>query len=46
LNSSKLGHGSFGPFEWFAQLHQLVGMLLLLSMVAIIYLLSARRATI
>jgi heme a synthase len=46
LNSTKLGHGSFGAFEWFAQLHQLTGMLLLLNMVAVIYFLTGRRATI
>jgi heme a synthase len=46
LSSTKLGHGSFGAFEWFAQLHQLTGMLLLLNMVAVIYFLTGRRATI
>ena len=30
--------GVWGKFEWFAQLHQLVGMLLLLSMVNVIYM--------
>ena len=30
--------GKFGLFEWMAQLHQLVGMLLLLCFVAILYL--------
>ncbi len=32
--------GSFGTFEWMAQLHQLVGMLLLLSFVSVIYISS------
>ncbi len=43
LNSSVTGRGSFGAFEWFAQLHQLTGMLLFLSMIAALYLLSAKR---
>lgn len=43
LNSSVTGGGSFGAFEWFAQLHQLTGMLLFLSMIAALYLLSAKR---
>lgn len=42
LNSSVTGSGSFGAFEWFAQLHQLTGMLLFLSMIAVLYLLSAK----
>jgi len=42
LNSSVTGRGNFGAFEWFAQLHQLTGMLLLLSMIAVLYLLSAK----
>lgn len=37
LNSSKIVRGKFGIFEWTAQLHQLTGMLLLLSMVAALY---------
>jgi cytochrome c oxidase assembly protein subunit 15 len=43
LNSTVTGQGSFGFFEWYAQLHQLIGMLLFLSMVVVLYLLSARR---
>ncbi len=34
LLSTKIVLGSFGVFEWFALIHQLVGMLLLLSLVA------------
>jgi cytochrome c oxidase assembly protein subunit 15 len=43
LNSPTIGRGSFGWFEWFAQLHQLMGMLLLLNMVAVLYMLSGKR---
>jgi cytochrome c oxidase assembly protein subunit 15 len=43
VNSRVTGQGSFGFFEWYAQLHQLTGMLLFLSMIAVLYLLSARR---
>ncbi|MBX2930862.1 MAG: COX15/CtaA family protein [Chitinophagaceae bacterium] len=39
LTSQKIVLGSFGIFEWFAVLHQFVGMLLLLSMMAVIYVL-------
>jgi cytochrome c oxidase assembly protein subunit 15 len=45
LKSTKTGHGNFGAFEWFAQLHQLTGMLLLLSMVAVLYILTKRSST-
>ena len=38
LFSTGIIPGVWGKFEWFAQLHQLVGMLLLLSMVNIIYM--------
>lgn len=43
LNSSVTGRESFRAFEWFAQLHQLTGMLLLLSMIAVLYLISAKQ---
>ncbi len=35
LTSTEIKLGSFGVFEWMAQLHQLVGMLLLLSLIAL-----------
>ncbi len=38
LNSNKRVAGKFGAFEWLAEIHQLTGMLLLLSLVAVIYL--------
>ena len=38
LTSPQIVMGSFGIFEWIALLHQLVGMLLLLSLVANVYL--------
>ena len=37
LSSAHIVPGVWAKFEWFAQLHQLVGMLLLLSVVNIIY---------
>ena len=37
ISSSKIVPGVWAGFEWMAQLHQLVGMLLLLSVVNIIY---------
>lgn len=38
LTSSHIVPGSWGGFEWMAQLHQLTGMLLLLSLVSILFL--------
>jgi cytochrome c oxidase assembly protein subunit 15 len=35
--------GKFGLFEWMAQLHQLCGMMLLLSFVSVIYLVNSSR---
>jgi len=37
LSSVHIMPGVWGGFEWMAQLHQLVGMLLLLSVVNIMY---------
>jgi cytochrome c oxidase assembly protein subunit 15 len=37
LTSKNIIPGTWGNFEWMAQIHQLVGMLLLLSVVNIIY---------
>lgn len=42
LLSPKIVLGSFGIFEWAALLHQLVGMLLLLSLVANVYLINRK----
>ena len=39
LLSSRIVPGHWGVFEWFAQLHQLTGMLLLLSLVWMLFLL-------
>jgi cytochrome c oxidase assembly protein subunit 15 len=39
LTSTKIVLGSFGVFEWIAQLHQVVGMLLLLALVGVAYIL-------
>ncbi len=40
ITSPLIKLGSFGVFEWMAQLHQLVGMLLLLVMIAQVYILK------
>jgi heme a synthase len=40
LSSSTMVAGHFGVFEWLAELHQLTGMLLLLSFIAVIYILT------
>ena len=42
ITSPDIVAGKFGVFEYMAQLHQLVGMLLLLNFVAVIYLTGAR----
>jgi cytochrome c oxidase assembly protein subunit 15 len=44
LSSPKIIAGKFGLFEWLAELHQLTGMLLLLTMVAVVYI-SGRKVT-
>jgi cytochrome c oxidase assembly protein subunit 15 len=44
LTSIKIVPGHWGQFEWMAQLHQFVAMLLLLSLVWVIYL-AGRRST-
>jgi len=40
LSSTTIVAGNFGVFEWLAELHQLTGMLLLLSMLSVIYILK------
>lgn len=40
VSSTTIVFGKFGVFEWLAELHQLTGMLLLLSMLAAIYILK------
>lgn len=42
ITSPQIIPGRFGVFEWMAQLHQLVGMLLLLSFVAVLYITRSR----
>jgi cytochrome c oxidase assembly protein subunit 15 len=42
LFSKGIVPGKWGGFEWFAQIHQLVGMLLLLSVVNILYMTTAK----
>lgn len=46
LSSKDIIPGHWGIFEWMAQLHQLTGMLLLLSFVWMLYLLGGKRAMI
>lgn len=43
VNALKIVPGHFGTFEWLALLHQLVGMLLLLALIAAFYLLKWSR---
>jgi heme a synthase len=43
LNSLKIIPNQWGIFEWTAQLHQLVGMLVLLSFVYMLFLLTGRK---
>ena len=43
LNSPNIVLGHFGTFEWLAQLHQLTGMLLLLSLISVFYLLRSNK---
>jgi cytochrome c oxidase assembly protein subunit 15 len=43
LSSSHIVAGSWGMFEWMAELHQLVGMLLLLVLVSLLYVVRARK---
>lgn len=42
LTSTSIVHGKFGVFEWLAELHQLTGMLLLLSLIGVLYILKSR----
>lgn len=42
LTSTGIIPGVWGVFEWMAQLHQLVAMLLLLSLVSLFYLIRAK----
>lgn len=43
LNSLKIVPNNWGIFEWLAQIHQLTGMLVLLSFVYMLYLLTGKR---
>lgn len=45
LTSKGIIPGKWGTFEWMAQLHQLTGMFLLLSLVTILYLIRGRSIT-
>lgn len=46
LNGNKIVAGKFGTFEWLAEIHQLTGMLLLLSLVTVIYITGKKRSTV
>ena len=43
LNSLKIVPNGWGPFEWMAQLHQVVAIFLLLSLTLVLYLLSSKQ---
>lgn len=42
INGGQMAPGTFGKFEWFALLHQLTGMILLLIMVSAVYLTGSK----
>lgn len=44
VTSNNIATGKFGLFEWFAELHQLNGMLLLLSLLTVIFTLTPANA--
>jgi cytochrome c oxidase assembly protein subunit 15 len=44
LSSSGIIAGKWGLFEWMAQLHQLAGMLYLLTLVTMLYLVQKDKA--
>lgn len=46
LRSPDISAGRFGLFEWLALMHQLTGMLLLLSLVSVMFLVSRKQAAI
>lgn len=46
LTSKWIVPGTWAAFEWFAQLHQLVGMLLVLSVVLILYMTSIKQSAV
>jgi cytochrome c oxidase assembly protein subunit 15 len=43
INSPRIVPGKFGIYEWMAQLHQLIGMLLFLNLVAVLFLTRAKK---
>lgn len=45
INSPQIVQGKFGAFEWLAQLHQLTGMLLFLSLTAVLYILKTGKVS-
>ncbi len=46
LNASKIVAGKFGTFEWLAEIHQLTGMLLLLTLASVIYIAAKKQAAV
>ncbi|MEJ7679246.1 MAG: hypothetical protein WKG06_15600 [Segetibacter sp.] len=46
LNGNEIVAGKFGAFEWLAEIHQLTGMLLLLTLVAVIYILGQKHTAV
>jgi cytochrome c oxidase assembly protein subunit 15 len=45
ITSPQIEAGKFGLFEWLAEMHQLTGMLLLLSMVSSVYIVGKKEIT-
>lgn len=43
INGNRIVVGKFGTFEWLAEMHQLTGMLLLLTLVAVIFIVDKKQ---
>ena len=46
INGNKIVVGKFGAFEWLAEMHQLTGMLLLLTLVAVIFIAGKKQTAV
>ena len=46
INGNRIVAGKFGVFEWLAEIHQLTGMLLLLSLVAVVYVAGKKQTAV
>lgn len=46
INGNRIVVGKFGAFEWLAEMHQLTGMLLLLTLVAVIFIAGKKQTAV